>query len=213
MSGVVGSEEELQDLYEKYTSSSGSLETILASIMCSTYVDEERFVELINTAIASKRLPAFPAWKKSLKNSKGKAARLSKGKAEEIEAEKYARELGVYDQLNGNGKGKGKAKGKNVKKEDDEAGLQALIQGNQAKKMDAMFDSIAAKYEAKEDRKQKRRSSDDSDSGTTTNGKKKKVVPAEPSEEEFKKLQEAMEARRKSGDSSMGGKKKRKKSV
>ena len=213
MEDVIGSEEELQDLYEKYTTSSGSLETILASIMCSTYADEDRFVGLINTAIASKRLPSFPAWKKSLKNQKGKAARLSKGKAEEVAAEKYARELGVYDQLNG--KGKGKAKGKNGKKdEDDEAGLRALIQGNQAKKMDAMFDSITAKYEAKEDRKQKkRRSSDESDTGATTNGKKKKVVQAEPSEEEFRKLQEAMEARRKSSDSTMGAKKKGKKSL
>ena len=180
--------------------------------MCSTYADEDRFVTLINDAIAAKTLPSFPAWKKAIKNTKGKAMRLSKGKAEELEAEKYARELGVYDQLNGKGKGKGK--GKNGKKgDDDEAGLRALIQGNQAKKMDAMFDSIAAKYEAKEDRKQKRRSSDESDSGAAgAKGKKKKVVQAEPSEEEFRKLQEAMEARRKGNGEASNGKKKGRKS-
>ena len=206
-----GSEEELADLYAKYQESQGSLETILSSIMCSTYQDEDRFTLLINNAIIAKTLPSFPAWKKSMKNQKkGKIARMNKGKAEELEAEKYAKELAVYDQLNGGGggnkKGKGKAKKGEKEEVDDEAGLRALIQGNQAKKLDAMIDSIAAKYEAKEDRKQKRRSSDESDSGPQ-GGKKKRAAQTEPSEEEFRLLQEAMEKRR--GENGNGGAKKK----
>ncbi|KAI5479571.1 hypothetical protein MNV49_003308 [Pseudohyphozyma bogoriensis] len=200
-----GSDEEKTDLFDAYTKSSGDIEEILSNVMCSTIDDEDRFVSLINDGIAAGELKSTPAWKKALKDTKAKAKRRAEANAEASEAEAYAKELGVHDKLFGeNGKGgKGKkGKGK-AADEDPEAALRALIQGNQAKRMDSLFDSLEAKYGAKENKKGKKRGGDVEDGG-----KKKKQKEVEPTDEEFAKIQAEMDARRaaKSGDG--GGAKK-----
>lgn len=205
---MAGSEEETQDLFKLYTETSGSLETILVSVMCSTYVDEDRFIALINAGIASKVLPSFPGWKKSIKDTKSKERRKSGAIKEALEAEKYAKELGVHEKLyskGGKGKGKGKANG-----EDDEAGLRALIQSRQAGRMESVIDSIEAKYGAMEkERKAKRAKNSDEEEDGGGKKRKKQEKETEPSEEEFQKLQKQMEERRKSLGGGAGGTAKR----
>lgn len=144
--------------------------------MCSTVDDEDRLVALVNEAISDGILNSTPAWKKATKDSKAKEKRRTKAAKEALEAEELAKELGVHDKLFGN-KGKGKGKGKkDAESEDPEAGLRALIQGNQAKRMDSMLASIEAKYGAKENKKGKKRVGEDAQSGS----KKQKHVEVSP---------------------------------
>ncbi|GAA6026868.1 hypothetical protein JCM8097_005919 [Rhodosporidiobolus ruineniae] len=213
-----GSDEEKADLYQAYESSSGDLDTILSSIMCSTVDDEDRFVSLINSGIKSGELKATAAWKKAAKDAKGKERRRKKADEEAREAEEMAKELGVHDKLfggkKGGAKGKGEGKGKKEDEEDDEASLRALIQGNQAKRMSNLFDSLEAKYGGgSSGKKGKKRAStggagdeEDEEGGSKKRAKKHE----EPSEEEFAAIQARLDAQRKSGGSGAGGKKGRK---
>lgn len=196
----IGSEEEKSDLVAAYLSSKGDLEFILMNIMCSTHEDEERFISLINSSIASGLLTSTPNWKKASKDTKAKSKRAEKAGKEALEAEEYAKELGVHDKLYGtsakpkNNKGKGKAKASG---EDDVESLRALIQAKQVGRMDSIIGSIEAKYAKKEAEKDTKKGK----------GKKRGEPEVEPSEEEFQKMQEAVEARRTSGGN---GSKKRK---
>ncbi|BGP06189.1 hypothetical protein JCM10049v2_002008 [Rhodotorula toruloides] len=194
-----GSDEERRDILEAYKNSSGDIESILNSVMCATIDDEDRFVKLIDDAIAAKEVKATPAWKKSSKDTQGKEKRKKKADKEAKEAEELAKELGVHDKLYGNGssssKGwKGKGKGKKADAEDDEASLRALIQGNQAKRMNSLIDSLEAKYAAAEAKKGKKRSSTGGEDAAK--GGKKAKKEAEPTEEEFAAIQAKMDARR-----------------
>ncbi|GAA6001074.1 hypothetical protein JCM10207_007401 [Rhodosporidiobolus poonsookiae] len=209
-----GSDEEKADILEAYTSSRGDLDVILSSIMCSTVDDEDRFVTLINDAIASGELKATAAWKKALKDTKGKEARRKKADKEAREAEDMAKELGVHDKLFGGKKGGAKGKGKGKKGadgegDDDEAALKALIQGNQAKRMNSLLDSLEAKYggssSSKKGKKRVSTGGDDDEAGLKGGKRSKKVE--EPTEEEFAAIQAKMDARRKSGDGGGGRKK------
>ena len=56
------SKEELEDLKKYYLESSGSMETILNSIMCATNEDESRFRSILGDLIEKKELPAFDAF-------------------------------------------------------------------------------------------------------------------------------------------------------
>ncbi|KAM0792533.1 hypothetical protein ACM66B_005202 [Microbotryomycetes sp. NB124-2] len=201
-----GSDEEKQDLFNAYKTFEGDVESILNNIMCSTHEDEDRFVKLIDEAIKARQLPKLKQWTKSSKDVKAKQKRKDKADKEAQEAEAYAKELGVFEQLK-NGKstsGKSKAGSKNggdasAAENDDEAGLRALIQGNQQKRMSALMDSLEAKYGSKAgNKKSKKRAStggDDSSEGRKGGSKKQKEV--EPSEEEFQKIQAEIDARRK----------------
>ncbi|KAF8502563.1 DnaJ-domain-containing protein, partial [Hysterangium stoloniferum] len=161
-----GSDEELSDLRAAYLETNGSIDDIMAHIPHSTYMDETRFVEIINDLIAKGELASLRAWTKGLKDKKGREARKKKGEKEAKEAESMAKELGVWDEFYGTGKegkrrGKGKGKGKGKKGEededgdDDEAALKALIQGRQ-KKLGGFLDSLATKYGAADERGKKR---------------------------------------------------------
>ena len=236
-SARTGSEEERSDVLAAYESSAGDLDAILASVMVSTVEDEDRFVDLINQAIASGTVKSTSEWKKHLKDTKGKGKERRRKKAdkEAKEAEELAKELGVHDKLfassgNGNGagattsqgakkgKGKGKAGGRGggggggeAHAEDGEAALRALIQGNQAKRMNSLVDSLEAKYAAIEANKKsskqkgKKRASLSGDGGggdeeagggdarsKRPRGKKER----EPTEEEFAAIQAQIDARR-----------------
>lgn len=115
----------------------------------STHDDEARFIVLITDLIAKGELPHLPAWETSVKDEKSRLVRKKQGEKEAKEAEKLAKELGVWDEFYGSGKA-GARKGKgNGKKEDpeeeDHSALQALIL-KKRKNMDGFFDSLASKY-------------------------------------------------------------------
>lgn len=122
--------------------------------MCSTLADEDRFISLINDAIASSALPATPLWTKSSTSKPAKLARHKKAQKEAAEAEAYAKELGIHDKLYGdksNGAKGGKGKGKGKVNEDgvDEEALKAVIMAKskgREDRMDAMLAGLEAKY-------------------------------------------------------------------
>lgn len=192
-----GSEEEKSDLIASYLASSGSLETILSNIMCSSIDDEDRFISIINDLIKSKVLTSTGEWKNSIKDTKAKAKRREKATKEAAEAEAYAKELGVHDKLFGDGSKKSsqtsKEKGKATKGEgdDDMESLRSLIQSKQANRMDSLIDSLEAKYSAQE--KEKKAAKGAKASGK---GKKRAEAEIEPTDEEFEKIQKEMDARR-----------------
>ncbi|GAA5890318.1 hypothetical protein JCM6882_008793 [Rhodosporidiobolus microsporus] len=211
-----GSDEERDDILAAYEASSGDIDEILSSVMCSTVDDEDRFTTLINDAISAGELKATPTWKKAAKDTKGKERRRKKADKEAKEAEELAKELGVHDKLfagkkGGAAKGKGKGKGKKEDDEvDDEAALKALIQGNQAKRMNNLFDSLEAKYgggsSSKKGKKRASTGGDDDDEAGAKGGKRAKKVE-EPTDEEFAAIQAKLDARKKSGGG--GGRKSR----
>ena len=178
-----GSEEELADLRVAYLETGGSIDEIISHIPHSNYTDESRFVRAINGLIAKGDLEALPAWKKGLKDVKGRASRSRKGEKEAQEAEGMAKELGVWDEFYGNGKegkrrgkGKGKSSGNGDGDIDGEAALKALIQSRQ-KKLGGFFDGLAAKYGEQEESKSR--------------GKKRAPEP-DIDEEEFARIQQKL---------------------
>ncbi|SGZ22507.1 BQ5605_C022g09498 [Microbotryum silenes-dioicae] len=219
-----GSEEELSDLLEAYDVHSGDLESISNHIMCSTIEDEPRFISLINKAIQDGRLRTCKKWTTSSKNLKARTTRINKANKEANEAEAYAKELGVHDQLYNSAGGKGKkergtkgketVKGKGNSQREEEVdgdldGLKALIQGRQANRMESLMESLEAKYGAgaagkkKGGKKRSSKEFDDEDEGEKGTNKKgkKKVVEEEMSEEDFLKARAAIDARAAKGRS------------
>ncbi|SCV68970.1 BQ2448_1990 [Microbotryum intermedium] len=215
-----GSEEELSDLYEAYDIHSGDLESISNHIMCSTIQDEPRFIALINQAIQQGQLKPCKKWTTSSKNVRARSTRIKKATQEANEAEAYAKELGVHDQLyntssasvaagkgnkEGGVKGKGKAKGNSKTEEEvdgDLDGLKALIQGRQANRMESLMESLEAKYGAGVGKKNKgnkrsaKEDAEDEDEGEHKKKRgKKKVAEEEMSEEDFLKARAAIDAR------------------
>lgn len=205
-----GSDEERGDVLAAYLSSGGDLDVILSTVMGATVDDEDRFVALLNDSIASEEIKATSAWRKAAKDVKGKERRRKAAEKESKEAEELAKELGVHDKLFGaraskgkGGKGKGKAKqGGDADGEDDEAALRALIQGNQAKRMSSLLDSLEAKYagaEAKKGGSRKKRASAGGDGDEGASGGKRSRREPEPTEAEFEAIQARLDANRKSG--------------
>lgn len=173
--------------------------------MCSTLDDEDRFITLINQGINDGKLTSTSAWRKESKDIKSKASRRTKASKEALEAEAYAKELGVDEKLFGKNTSKGqKGKGKGTEQDDDdEAGLRALIQSKQAGRMDSLIGSIEAKYEAQEqDKKDKKRGKG---GAIGAGASKKQKKDEEPTDEEFARIQAEVEARRASNKNGGGG--------
>lgn len=106
------SDEEKADLLEAYRKSNGSLEEIFTRVPCSEVLaDEQRFVSIINAAISAGELEALPQWKKSAGDEGARKKMRAKAQKEANEAEEYAKELGVWDELFGSKAGKGKQAG------------------------------------------------------------------------------------------------------
>ena len=146
---AAGSDEELEDLIEAYTASSGSLEKILEAVPSpDEAVAEDRFVERINEAIDAGKLQRLSGWTKSSKDTKAREKRRKRADAEAAEAEKAAKELGVHEKLYGGGK---KGKGKKSAQASGEDDLKALIQQRQAGRLDALVASLENKYGAGDD--------------------------------------------------------------
>ena len=174
--------------------------------MCSDVLaDEERFGKIINEALDAGQIKSFRNFTHESKASKKR--RRAKAEAERHEAEVYAKELGIHDELFGNKKAKAedtengdgeeeaadkgskKSKGKKTKKgdaaEDDISGLRNLIQKRSNNRMEEMMSNLEAKYLPKPKTKKK----------ATTSSKRKKATdideeaepgPPEPTEEQFR---------------------------
>jgi len=164
-----GSDEEHNDLLAAYEEFEGDMDKVYETVMLSdVLVDDERFRKIIDAAIKAKEVPAFPKYTKETK--KTHEARVKAAKKEAEEADKFAKELGVYEKLRGSGK---------KSKKDAEADLAALIQARQASRMDAL-DRLAEKYGAVPK--------------AGKGGKKRNAKDLEPdiSEEEFQRIQKEM---------------------
>ncbi|KAL0946914.1 hypothetical protein HGRIS_013075 [Hohenbuehelia grisea] len=208
-----GSAEEVEDLKRAYTDTGGSIGEILTHIPHSTDEDESRFIVIISDLIKKGDLPSLPVWESSIKDEKSRLVRKKQSDKEAKEAEKLAKDLGVWDEFYGSGKtgkrkGKGKGKAEEETKEaevEDVSALQALILKKKQNNMDGFFDSLAAKYAEPEKKgKGKKRAAAVNDD---TPAKKSKTAPPDIDDEEFAKLQEKLFGDKSSGDA--GGKKTR----
>lgn len=190
--------EEVEDIKVAYHEMNGLIGDIMTFIPHSTHEDEARFIVLITNLIAKDELSSLPGWESSVKDEKSRLVRQKQGEKEAAEAEKLAKELGVWDEFYGSGK-KGARKGKGKKGDDEEedtSALQALIL-KKKQNMDGFYDSLAAKYaqpESKSKGKGKKRAQDDDVEDTAPKKKKSKVAPAPPEidDEEFDKLQQKL---------------------
>ncbi|PSR79217.1 hypothetical protein BD289DRAFT_396225 [Coniella lustricola] len=155
-----GSDEEKDDLLAAYEQHEGNMSRVYETVMLSDLLeDDERFREIIDKAIKDGDVEAFVAYTRESASSKSK--RKAAAKSEAVEAEEYAKEIGVHDKLfggkgdnikkeSGKDKGKGKGKGKTKAKESSEDALAALIMSRQKGRMDSL-DRLAEKYGARLD--------------------------------------------------------------
>lgn len=182
-----GSDDEHQDVIHAYRDTGGRLERIFASVPCANILeDEQRYIDMIDHAIGAGELERTRAWER-VHTPKGLSARKElrrQAKREATEAEEYAKELGVYDQLFGKQgqretastdeketKGKGTEKGKEKSKnkgttassatpEDDAdvdlSGLRAAMAAKAGKRENA-FDDMISRLEAKHTDKRRRK--------------------------------------------------------
>lgn len=145
------------------------MDAVYETVMLSNVVeDDERFRRIIDAAIDDGEVEAYPAYTKETK--KRRRERLRAAKAETAEAEEYAKELGVHDQLFSDGTRSGAAQGKKGKKKKDnsEDALAALIKRNQQTR-EGFLDRLEEKYAPQSKAKKGR----------------KRQVEEEPSEEAF----------------------------
>ncbi|XP_064594491.1 dnaJ homolog subfamily C member 9-like [Liolophura sinensis] len=119
-----GSEEELSDLKSAYVDYEGDMDKILDGVLCASLDDEGRFRSILKGCIERKEIPEFKTF--TNESSKKKKKRKKKAEAEALEAEEYAKELGLGE----------------------ENSLQALILKNQ-KSREAQMSGFLANLEAK----------------------------------------------------------------
>ncbi|TQV98171.1 chaperone protein dnaJ 6 [Cordyceps javanica] len=165
-----GSDEEKDDVLVAYEQCAGDMDAIFEHVILSSVVeDEERFRAIIDQAIKDEDVPAFKAYTKEPKLKR--AARLRRVRSEAAEAEDYAKELGVHDQIFGTKKGEQKGKAGKAGKAGSEDALAALIQRRQQDRSESFFDHLETKYGA---------------AGKGKKGKKRAGEESEPSEEAFR---------------------------
>lgn len=153
------------------------MDAVYESVMLSNVLeDDERFRAVLDAAVAKGDVTRYKAYADESRRSR--EARVARAKGEAVEAEEYAKELGVHDKLFGGDKdkkkgGKGKSKAGQKSKEnknDSEDALAALIRGRQKERGEAFLDGLAEKYGAKTSSRKK--------------SKKKQVVDDDDEEEE-----------------------------
>lgn len=89
------SDEEQRDVLDTYVKVKGDMQGILDSIMLSTDDDEERFAEMIERAISSKQLKAFPKWRAYVERKASKPKKApseAQRKKQQAKKDKEARE-------------------------------------------------------------------------------------------------------------------------
>ncbi|KAF7904307.1 hypothetical protein EAF00_001641 [Botryotinia globosa] len=178
-----GSDEEKDDLLAAYTKYEGKWGKMYQVIMLSDPVeDEERFREIIEEAIKIGEVKEYAVFRKETKASKDK--RMKNARAEEKEAAKAAKQMGVDKLLKGSSGDvpeQSKKPKKNVPGHMDD--LAAIIQARQASR-GGFFDNLEAKY----------------------GGSKSAKGPGELSEEDFQRIRNGLG---KSKDKAKGKGKKR----
>ena len=103
---VPDSNEERADLLEAYETAKGDLETIFTLVPCCEILeDETRFISTIQDTIKAGEIKKLPGWDKTVNDTAGRKKMRSGAKKEAKEAEEYAKELGVWDDLYGKKKG------------------------------------------------------------------------------------------------------------
>lgn len=162
-----GSDEETRDVLAAFEKAQGDMDGVYESVMlCNVLDDDDRFRQIIDTAIADKRVENFPSYANETDDTRQK--RVKAAQKEAREAEKLAKE--VEDKKNKKG---GKKKGTKGKASDsnplDDNSLVAIIQQRQASRAGGFFDALEAKYAPK--------------SKASGSGKKRPV--SEPPEEAF----------------------------
>ncbi|KAL1877329.1 hypothetical protein VTK73DRAFT_8782 [Phialemonium thermophilum] len=181
-----GSKEERDDLLAAYEEFEGRMDDIYEAVMLSDVLEDDgRFRKIIDDAIASGEVRSFPAYTRESKRSK--EARIKAARAESKEAEEYAKELGVHEDLFG--------KKKKQKAADSEDALASLIRqrherSDQAR--DNFLDNLARKYGA---------------AGRASTGK---GAEEEPSEEAFQAAAARLQKRKAEKEGSSSSKKSRK---
>ncbi|KAG7501381.1 hypothetical protein JOB18_047990 [Solea senegalensis] len=90
------SDEERQDLLQLYAKHQGDMDVITASALCCSQEDEPRLCSIIQAAIESGEVEAFPAF--TQESNKKKRARRKRADRERQEAEEMQKELGLGDQ-------------------------------------------------------------------------------------------------------------------
>lgn len=150
------SDEERMDVLQAYRDYEGSIAGIFSAVPCSNILDDERrFIDIVNQGIKDKAVKMTPAWK-DIATPKGKKMRKElreKARSEATEAEAYAKELGVWDDLFGKQRQQQQPKEKPQETEqDDESvdldGLRAAMRAK-ASKRESAFDDMIARLERK----------------------------------------------------------------
>ncbi|KAH7460308.1 hypothetical protein PRIC1_014525 [Phytophthora ramorum] len=165
------SDEEKSDVLAAFTKYEGEMRHILDTIMLSTDDDEERFAEMIQTAIKEKEVKAFPTWREYVKehSKKKRKETPAEQKRKQAKREKEAREADeLFAKIRGNQQKRGGGSGSTALSTERKRGF------------DSLLGSLEAKYAEK--------------------GKKRKAAPrdsAEPSEEDFLAAQKRLKHSRK----------------
>ncbi|XP_078128810.1 dnaJ homolog subfamily C member 9 [Sander vitreus] len=91
-----GSDEERQDVIQLYVQHQGNMDAIIDSAMCCSQDDEPRLCSIIQAAIQSGEVTAFPAF--TQESEKKKKARRKRANKEREEAEEMQKEMGLGDE-------------------------------------------------------------------------------------------------------------------
>lgn len=172
------SDDEKRDVLRIYKSSKGNLNTVFRTVMLSNPLDdEERFRGYIDMAIANGEVEAYEAY--TSEPARKREHRHEDARREGKEAENYARQLGLYEEL---------FEGKPGKRKNgtghDESGLAALIQQQSKGRASNFLDKLEAKYA----------------NGAQHTKKGKRRLGSEPPEKAFAKT--AARARKRKSDGS-----------
>ena len=169
---LVGSAQERADLLKAYNDHRGALDAIFEEIMVSNPMDDEtRFCSIIDVAIESEEVQAYPAYTKESKASKKRRGVNAQREAHRAKA--YAQELGVHEDLfqDHDMQSRSSTKAKKTKELiGDTSGLEALIRSRNTKRMEDLVDNLEAKYGGK---KRKGRASREPDEEAFAKAKKR----------------------------------------
>lgn len=189
------SDDERQDILAAYQETEGELSSIFEHVPCCEFIaDEQRFIDIIQQAIKEGDLQQTDNWTRSVADKSGRKALRQKAKGEAAEAEKLAKELGVWDDLFGDKskpvtqKKRSTKKDKTADEQDDLGALAALIQRKNNNRASG-FDDMIARLEAKAGVKER-----------------------PPTDEEFEKMQAEIMARKEGGKDKSSSKENKRKS-
>ena len=134
-----GSEQEKRDVLEVYKIVHGNMDRLFERVMCSNPLDDDiRFRTIIEEAIEAKEVRMYEPFENDTELKRLK--RRNKAAKEGKEAEEYAKELGVYEDLNDG---------------TEESKLAAMIQKRSSNRAQLFLGNLEAKYAPKKETKRK----------------------------------------------------------